>query len=1352
MKNLFKRTLSLLLVLVMTASMLPVAFAQEQPVKSIQDSEVLTDEDYASADAVFAQISKMEDAPATKNASETELADQAAAIVMASESYVEGSLERNGNSFTWFTQEGVRCIYNPYMREKYENMQAPKNAEPSGIFNEPKATKGGWPSSKEVYLIAPYYGMDSSFTDQYKNEAKSIASAIGDNDGYTLYSGTSVTVDKVAEAVSNGAVVIFDSHGTTDYDGHYVCNDPDGYSVYDYVSNANYSYLCLTNKTGLTTEDYADGATYFTDNKGVMCACINGAAIANHMTKKSPGGLLWMAICLGMATNTMCEPMRDMGVEVVYGYSQSVTFAGDYCFEETFWDNMIAGKTVAQSISAMKSKWGEWDWSEPIASSYGYSGSGYSLSEARKYRSAFPIVVSDEDTHPGQRTSNDSSYGACSTQTVKSTYTLFSQYTVTATSNNTAYGTVSVNGATITAKPATGYFAQSATVTSGTATVSQNGNSFSVNASSDCTVQINFAPKTAVTVSFSGATVASQNGYAGDAMTLPTNVTAPEGYKFLGWTSAPLNEDVTAKPSFYTNSFTPTGNTTLYALYSYVDENSGSGTGDYVKVTETPDDWSGEYLIVYEAKGYILDSSLSTLDAKNNYKTVTITDNTISAAAGDPYKFLVTAMNGGYSIQTVKGTYISGTSDSNKINTNSTAAANTLNIDASGNADVVSNTSHLRYNTSDNRFRYYKASSYSSQAAIALYVKDGAKGTTYYTSNPVKCHHYNTQNVNAVAATCTASGFTAGVQCVDCEIFISGHEVVDALGHNYSSVVTPPTATQQGYTTYTCGTCGDSYVGNHVDALGETFYVSFSVPSGVESIETMACGKSGITLPTAGAPEGYSFVGWVTEATEDTETKPTVLTGSYTATQDTTLYALYSYTEGGTGVTSYQLVTDVSQLKAGAKLVIASKEKGYVAGDISSQYMTHVSATFSSDKTSITTMPSGAVMLTLGGSTGAWTFANSSGKLLGATAVKKLAWGSGTTTWSITINSNGGAVIQNSTSTYGAFRYNTSSPRFTTYTSDVSDTMLLPQLYMEIAAGTTYYTTIGAAEPSVELTHITLDPKNDALGYKAVVKYLPEGAKVQISLWVNENIVVTKDATTLRLKNILAYNGGEMTIHAKAQIVDAEGNVIAESATEQTTMRRIIEYVNDNYTKYTAEQLSAVKDLILANEIAQTWNVENILKEEEQEPSEPSVPTEPTVADPVIGTAYKFGMVQAKVSETDIYYLTGTMDGYYMATTTDSSSAINVYIEAATDGYYLYTYINGVKKYINMVVSDTHVNGVYEDTATTVYRYDTTWRTLIASVDGTDYHFGTRNDRTYTTMGPCKTSYNGFTSMFYIVP
>ena len=40
--------------------------------------------------------------------------------------------------------------------------------------------------------------------------------------------------------------------------------------------------------------------------------------------------------------------------------------------------------------------------------------------------------------------------------------------------------------------------------------------------------------------------------------------------------------------------------------------------------------------------------------------------------------------------------------------------------------------------------------------------------------------------------------------------------------HSYTSSITLPTCTEQGYTTYTCE-CGDSYVADYVDANGHDF-------------------------------------------------------------------------------------------------------------------------------------------------------------------------------------------------------------------------------------------------------------------------------------------------------------------------------------------------------------------------------------------------------------------------------------------------------------------------------------------------------------------------------------------------
>jgi hypothetical protein len=119
-----------------------------------------------------------------------------------------------------------------------------------------------------------------------------------------------------------------------------------------------------------------------------------------------------------------------------------------------------------------------------------------------------------------------------------------------------------------------------------------------------------------------------------------------------------------------------------------------------------------------------------------------------------------------------------------------------------------------------------------------------------------------------------------------------------------------------------------------------------------------------------------------------------------------------------------------------------------------------------------------------------------------------------------------------------------------------------------------------------------------------------------------------------------------------------------------------------------------------------------------------------------------------------VYYLIGGMNGYYMATGTDVAAAIDVYLEETDSGYYMYAMVDGAKTYINMVVSDdgAHVNGAYEATASTVYTYNADSKTVIAIVNDAEHWFGTRNDKTFTTVGPCAVSYAGFYCQFYGTP
>lgn len=85
------------------------------------------------------------------------------------------------------------------------------------------------------------------------------------------------------------------------------------------------------------------------------------------------------------------------------------------------------------------------------------------------------------------------------------------------------------------------------------------------------------------------------------------------------------------------------------------------------------------------------------------------------------------------------------------------------------------------------------------------------------------------------------------------------------------------------------------------------FAVAFSTPAGVSDIQDMTSGVEGITLPSADAPKGYTFVGWATQAVEDAVAEPqTYAAGSvYVATEDVTLIAAYSYTVPGLNKTYY---------------------------------------------------------------------------------------------------------------------------------------------------------------------------------------------------------------------------------------------------------------------------------------------------------------------------------------------------------------------------------------------------------------------------------------------------------------
>ena len=97
---------------------------------------------------------------------------------------------------------------------------------------------------------------------------------------------------------------------------------------------------------------------------------------------------------------------------------------------------------------------------------------------------------------------------------------------------------------------------------------------------------------------------------------------------------------------------------------------------------------------------------------------------------------------------------------------------------------------------------------------------------------------------------------------------------------------------------------------------------------------------------------------------------------------------------------------------------------------------------------------------------------------------------------------------------------------------------------------------------------------------------------------------------------------------------------------------------------------------------------------------------------------------------------------YYLSSTTESAKGVDAYLVAVDGGYNLkIVTAAGETKYINIVLSGTYVNSLIQDTATTVYTFNTEFNTLVANVNGADWLIAT--DKTFDTVSAKKTTYTG---------
>ncbi len=174
---------------------------------------------------------------------------------------------------------------------------------------------------------------------------------------------------------------------------------------------------------------------------------------------------------------------------------------------------------------------------------------------------------------------------------------------------------------------------------------------------------------------------------------------------------------------------------TVLGLFPAVTLTTSAATATFVKVTTAPSDWSGLYLIVNEDNAVTLNGALTTLDAASNNLSVTINDGVIDVTNELELAAVTIAPKGdGYTIKTTKSYYMGCTSDTNALhstNQESLADTNTISMNADGTANIVgSGGAYLRYNATSGqeRFRYYKSTTYERQKAVCLYKYTPAEG------------------------------------------------------------------------------------------------------------------------------------------------------------------------------------------------------------------------------------------------------------------------------------------------------------------------------------------------------------------------------------------------------------------------------------------------------------------------------------------------------------------------------------------------------------------------------------------------------------------------------------------------
>ena len=554
-----KRAISVLLAALLSVSLLSPVYALRGPADQGPDSWAAIEriERQAGAEADLQSL-------AVREAAYAGSVDRMIRAVEAAPDYMDGSLIRHGDFFFWETADGRVNGYSPSLRAE---ISLQSRSEPADAAAPTDGAADGQaepnvPDARDVGVMVPYSGSYYFCVDKAVAEGQALARSTGGS--LHVCTAENSSVDTLAQLLQTCGIVLINSHGRTDYEvGE------------DHTSKANSSYLCLPTDAGFTAQDWQRvtgpyGSYYHAFYAGASedfdeeYYCVDGTCIANHMEGSAPHSMVWLGLCLGMATEGLEAPLREKGVEAMIGFSERVISTTDQDYRLYFGQALLEDCTAGEAAAYMKQKVGCPD---PIDVGH---------------ERAWPIAVSSQDPYPGRDHLTEG-------QEVLSTWKLHPAYPIAVTVEPAGTAEVKVVRTTVEVTPHRGYEFSDWEITEGEASAVRTNDTLSFDLSGPAAVTLRMTARTPARVQFSagpGQTAAAIHEFIGDTVELP----APEGsldadaylYHFLGWSTAELPEDSPDAPALFPSGYRlklTQAETDLYAVYGYFAAEDGVSPG-----------------------------------------------------------------------------------------------------------------------------------------------------------------------------------------------------------------------------------------------------------------------------------------------------------------------------------------------------------------------------------------------------------------------------------------------------------------------------------------------------------------------------------------------------------------------------------------------------------------------------------------------------------------------------------------------------------------------------------------------------------------------------------------------------